>query len=243
MALLDMYEGKYREGRERLRQAILLTEDHPSLLAHARNHIFMSILVAGQGDRAGQLAELDWALQAVETRGDSPVWLTASIAVGYARAGQVEKVGRILEGIRKQADRSNPDDVCEWNRAEGEVALARGNIAGGLEFLQRADLQKSKPITLESLAHGYERSGDEPRAIGYYERLIAMRSLALGWEAQQPWIAAHVRVAEFYRSRGEPAKAVQVLSPVAEIWNQADTDLPLAREIRRLQEALHQERW
>lgn len=242
MALLDMYEGKYRDGRERLWRAILLTEDHEMLLRHARNHLFMSILLEGLGDRAGQLGELDRAVQALEARGDSPAWLSASVAVAYARAGAVDKAAEILLDVGKRTDRSNPTEVSELYRVEGEVALARGNIPVSLEFLQRADLQMSGPLTIESLAHGYERSGDAERAIGYYERLMAMRNRVLGWEPQQLWIAAHVRVAKFYRSRGDQARAVQALSPVAEIWKQADADLPLAREIGRLQAALRGER-
>jgi hypothetical protein len=91
---------------------------------------------------------------------------------------------------------------------------------------------------VESLAHGYERSGDAERSIRDYEKLIAMRGRALGWEAQQAWIAAHVQMAEYYQARGEKAKGLQALSPVLEIWKQADGDLPMTRNIRRLQSAL-----
>jgi tetratricopeptide (TPR) repeat protein len=238
LALLDLWEGRYREARGHLREAILLTEGTPLLLKNARDHLFLSIVVEGQGDLAAQLGELDRARKALESVGDWPAWLGAEIAIAYARAGALGKAEGLLAEIRKKTDRSSPGELSELYRSEGEVALAGGNVGGSLEFLQRADLSLSGPLTVESLAHGYERSGDAERSIRDYEKLIAMRGRALGWEAQQAWIAAHVQMAEYYQARGEKAKGLQALSPVLEIWKQADGDLPMTRNIRRLQSAL-----
>jgi len=236
-ALLDMYEGKYGDAKTRLREAILSTDNEVWRLGNARNHFFMSSLLGAQGDKAGELGELDQASHSLELLGAPCNWLSARIAIAYARAGSVEKAERILEKLKRDSDPNNPKESSELRRLEGEVALAGGNRAPALEALQRADLEASGPLTLESLAYAYDKAGTADRAVSYYEKVIGQR-LALGWEPQQAWLAAHARLAEFYQQRGEKARAAEVIGSIVELWKQADAQLPLAVEISRLQKAL-----
>ncbi len=60
----------------------------------------------------------------------------------------------------------------------------------------------------------------------------------LGWEPQQAWIIAHMRLAEIYLNQAEKDKAVKVLQEVAGLWRQADQDLPLTARLKNLIETL-----
>lgn len=145
------------------------------------------------------------------------------------------KAERLLTALRRQVDRQNPIESSELSRLEGEVALARGHTRRALEWFVLAERQSANPLTVESLAHAYEKSGNIGQAVACYERLIGMGQRALGWEPQQSWIAAHSRLARAYLSRGDKAKAAAVIDALPRRWEDADADLPLVRELRQLQ--------
>jgi eukaryotic-like serine/threonine-protein kinase len=235
LALLDMYEGKYRDAASRLRECILLTEALQRSLNTARNRLFLSILLDGQGDKHGHMRELDRAARELEALGTPQNWLSARIGANYARAGVTRKAERLLRTLDRQVDRENPTESSELHRLAGEIALAHGDNSRALELLRVAERQFTNPLTTESLAHAYEKAGDTEHAIACYERLIGMGQRALGWEPQQVWIAAHLHLAEGYLSRGERAKAAELLDTLARRWKDADADLPLLKRMVQLQ--------
>lgn len=237
LALLDLYQGRYREAKERLREAILLNESAKALLNKCRNHLFMSIVLEGEGDRAGCLGELDRAAECLEAIGPQ-VLLSARIGKAYVRCGAVKKAARILDALKKQADQYNQDQSSSLHWLEGEIELARGNARRAIELLMLADRESRSPLTVESLAHAYATSGNIEQAIACYETLVAMRSSCLGWEPQQPWIAAHYRLAKAYLSRGEKEKAKKLTATLLGLWKEADAELPLLREALRLRKEL-----
>lgn len=71
-----------------------------------------------------------------------------------------------------------------------------------------------------------------------YEELIGEGHLALGWEPQQDWLAAHIHLAELYLSGNRVAEVRQLVSAIAGVWGEADPDVPLARRVVRLREKL-----
>ncbi|MFI5247837.1 MAG: tetratricopeptide repeat protein, partial [Nitrospirales bacterium] len=238
LALVDMYEGKYREAQARLREAIRISEGDPEPLSRSRHHIFLAILMEGQDDRAGQLRELDRALEALEKGSSPPAWLAARIGAGYARAGDVGKAARILRKISSQTDRDNPSGAADFNILEGEIALASRNYTRGIEKLQLGAQAIPLPLGLASLAHAYQRAGSTDEAIACDEKLVGLGRRALGWEPQQSWLEAHAELAEMYLSRGERTKAAQMVGELARLWKDADPNLPLVKKINRLQKQI-----
>ena len=85
-----------------------------------------------------------------------------------------------------------------------------------------------------NLAHAYHRPRDNHRAAECYQQFIAMSRRAMGWEAQQSWFAAHLRLAEAYLAMGERGKAAAPVSGLAAPWVNADPELPLVRALRQL---------
>jgi tetratricopeptide (TPR) repeat protein len=233
LALLDLYQGKYRDAKPKLAEALLLNVSAKGLLNESRNHLFMSILLEGQGDSGGVQRELDKAAQCLERVPPQP-WLGVRIAVGMARGGSVEKAARILEKVRKDTNTNDPTQNSELHRLEGEVELARGNQARALDQLALADRDKRTAFTVESLARAQRLAGRTDEAIGSYEAFVGMRGRCDGWEPQQYWFHAHVQLAKLYLARNEGEKARRVLQQFLDRWKSADPDLPVYKEARRL---------
>jgi tetratricopeptide (TPR) repeat protein len=238
LALLAMYEGKYREARIVLRESILLSEAKKDFLRVARGRLVLAILLEGQGDRAGHLRELDRAAQVVESLKPPQDWLKMRIGAFYARAGAIERAGQILRDTRDRIDARNMQQSSSLHLLEGELALARGEVSKAVDVLSLAVQESKTPETLASLALALDRAGDPVKAAETYSKLIDQASAALGWEAQQSWIAANVRIAEIHLAQREAAKASAALDVVARLWKNADPDLPLARKISGLQARL-----
>jgi len=236
MALLHLYQGQYREARKELTEALVLNVSAKNLLSEARNHLFMSILLDGEGASVGVQRELDTAAKCLETLAPQP-WLSARIAIGWARGRNVDKAARILEKIRKDVNPNNAGENSELHRLEGEVELARGNLVRGLELITLADRDIRGPLSIESLARAQQIAGKADEAITSYEAFMDMLHKANGWEPQQYWFAAHVQLAKLYIDRKEAEKARRVLQQLLTLWKGADPELPLYKEAQRLSQA------
>ena len=237
MALLHLYQGQYREARRDLTEALVLNVSAKNLFSEARNHLFMSILLDGEGDSAGVQRELDKAARCLETL-TPPPWLGARIGVAWARGGSIDKAVRILEKVRKDVNPNNAGQNSDLHRLEGELELARGNRVRGLELLTLADRDTRGPLSIESLARGQQIAGKTDEAIASYEAFMGTLHTANGWEPQQYWFAAHVPLAKLYIERKEVEKARRVLDRLLSMWKAADPNLPLFKEAQRLSQAI-----
>jgi eukaryotic-like serine/threonine-protein kinase len=233
LALLDMYEGRHRAAGERLRQAAALGETARNPSTAAQIHELLAILAEARGDGAAALRELDEAAQAL----NNAPWqtaLNARIGCMYARAGAVARAEQILETMRRHAREAGPREAGYLPLLEGQVALARSDYGRAVSLLEAAALGGSPELGLALLAQAYAASGQVERSMEALERLVAMPSQALGWEAQEPWMKAHAALARAYLERGDRTRAAKVAGSLANRWQNADGDLPLARDIAAL---------
>ena len=168
LAWLDLYHGKYAAAKPQLQEALLSDETFKWALSILREHNLLAIVADGQGDRAGQLRELDLALPYLATSGAqvrAGLWLGTQ----YARAGSVAKAAEILQKVRHSADAQNPEHMSDIQTLEAEVELARGNKDHAIELISLADKAKRSAMTVEGLAHAYEASGNPEQAAVWYE--------------------------------------------------------------------------
>ncbi len=236
LALVDMVEGRYREARPKLEESIHLSETENIPVRLARGHLFMAILLGGSGDRLGEIRELERAAREMPPK--NLVGMRCRIGVFFARAGVADRAERLAQELSPQVDPRSLQDTSSLHLLQGEVASARRNFPRALELLSQSDREASTPETLASLADAHRRAGNSAQAIAYYEKLIAEASAALGWEVQQSWVEAHVRLAELYLSTKENAKAAAILDVMAQLWGHADPGLPLSRKIAQLRKQL-----
>lgn len=238
LALLDLYEGKYRDAEAQLRQAIAEDTAERQPLREARNRLFLAILEEGRGNLENEIRELRRALRAKKSDPGLPVWLAARVGARFARAGALPDAERMLKHVSAQADRKNLKDLCELHLLEGEIAAARGQHDRAVALFRSADAVSSSPLTLSALAGAFRRAGRADEALATYMKLLERGHLALGWEPQQDWLAAHADLAELYLRQGEAQKSEQALAFLARLWSGADRGLPLTRRIAALQQDL-----
>lgn len=237
LALLEMYQGKYRAAQNQLSGAMAGSVGrNETPRSSATSHLYMAILLEEQGKAAEAAAELDRAAHDLKTEDDSE--LAARIGALYARTGAIEKADRLLQSIRAGAGTGDPERSHFVHLLEGEIALARGNYGAAVLALLAANREEETPETLARLALACEKSGDSGQAAAAYERLAAMEPRAIGGEAQQDWQEAQARLAALYAARGDHAEAAKALAPLARAWKDADRDLPLAKTVARLESAL-----
>jgi tetratricopeptide (TPR) repeat protein/predicted Ser/Thr protein kinase len=237
LAWLDLYHGKYAAAKPRLQEALLSDENYKWALSILREHNLLAIVADGQGDRAGQLRELDLAVPYLATSGAqvrAGLWLGAQ----YARVGSLAKAADILEKVRPVADAKNPENSSDVQTLEAELELARGNKDHAIELLSLADKAKSSAMTIGGLAHAYDASGNPEQAAVWYERFLASADPPFGWEPQQDWLGAHYHLARIYFSKGDKANAEKNLDWLLEAWKDADPGLPLLKDLRGLKKEM-----
>jgi tetratricopeptide (TPR) repeat protein len=229
MALLDMYRGRYREARARLEEAILLNQAAKAGLSEARNRLFLATVLEGQGEGRARLAQMDRALEKLESL-PPQVWLAALVGRGFARASALPTAERVLALVRKQADIQDARQSSDLHLLEGELERARGRHERALELLMLADREYHGPLSADALARAHASAGRTEQAIAHYEALLALHAKAVGWEAQSPFLAAHVALARAYRSQGQNERAGKAVETFLELWKDADPELLPFRE-------------
>ena len=235
LALLDLYGGHYRDAAPRLREAVLLNEAARNVLSASRDHGFLAIVLEGQGDRRGQLAEMERARTMQEGLDAGIAW-PARLGASFARAGALPTAERLREGVAKRARPASAQDMSDLHRLEGEIELARGRPAVALEKLRLADREFRSGLTLESLAYAAWAGRSLPEAVATYETLLATDSF--GWEAQQAWVTSPYYLALAYRASGQVDKARDAADRLLTLWKDADPDLVMLRKTRELRQQL-----
>ena len=235
LALLDLYEGHYKDAAPRFREAVLLSEAARNALSASRDRIFLAIVLEGQGDRPGQLAELERA-RSLQEGLDAGVSWPAKLGASFARAGALPSAERLRDAVAKGARPASAEDMSDLHRLEGEIEVARGRPAAALEKLRLADREFQTGLTIESLAFAASSAKNLPEAVATYEALLTAEPL--GWEAQQGWVTAPYYLALAYQASGQVDKARAAADRLLTHWKNADPDLVILRKTRELRQAL-----
>ncbi len=233
LALLDMYRGKYRSALERLQEAVVLNQSNRASLSESRNQFFRAQALQAQGKPQRTLEALDRSAAAWSATTGQP-WLGSRIAIACARGGRLDKATQLMGKIRAQTDASDSQQASDLHRLEGEIEIARGVNEKGIELLLLADREKHSSLTQESLARAYRVSGNIDRARPAYDVLLAMPDLSLGWEAQQGWLDAHYWRATTDEGATSKGEALRVIDQLIVLWKDADPDLSVLNDARRL---------
>ena len=114
-------------------------------------------------------------------------------------------------------------------QARGELALAEGRPADAVGILEAARVGSSSDLQiLDALAAAQAGAGNLDAAATSYQEVIASR--ALGFEAQEDWLQAHLRLGSVYERLGRNADAREQYARLVALWKDGDSDLPALRE-------------
>ena len=121
LALLDMYEGKYRAAATRLDEALVLNVSAKNALNEARNRLFLAMALDARGRRTEARRELGLAARAASAAKANP-WVFSRIGVAMARAGMVAGATALRGEVRKKSDPGSSDN---WRICTGSMARSR----------------------------------------------------------------------------------------------------------------------
>jgi len=234
LAFLDLYHGRYRSARQRLMQALPVSQDPFSV---ARIRYMLAVIAEGQGNRGEQIAQLDRIMANFDVLG-AKVLYGALVGQAYARAGQAAKARKILDRIAPLANPRAEEQVAFVQVLRAEVSAASGDVAGALEMLKPPgpyDGDSAAVLTTEALAHLNQQAGHADAAIRWYEVFLNGENChALSWEPQQQMFVAWYALAQDYRERGDRAQAAKMVTALLARWKDADPGLPLVKNARKL---------
>jgi tetratricopeptide (TPR) repeat protein len=168
-------------------------------------------------------------------------WETTRIL--QARAGLTSEAQRFLTAQREE--QAETEDQPEFHTVPGEIALARGDLAGAIAELEQAmklaDGEGPKRpgfyLGSESLAAALAKTGDVPRAIQVLERNPERRSAVIRGTTGAYWLRNRFALAKLYRGIGRVEDARIVEAELRELLAFADADHPILLELERLQKS------
>lgn len=233
IAMLDMYEGKYRDATTRLGEAVALNVAGKNALSEARSRLFLAMALDGRGRAAEARRELALAVKAATAAKASP-WVFARIGTSMARLGMVREAAAALEEVRRATDQASRDQLADLHRLEGELASARGDQATAVGSLTLADSDRNSAFTVESLARAHRLAGNRDEAMRWSADLISKVSTATGFEPQQGWLEAHYWLAVLREQAGDRAGAASAAGALLALWHDAEADAPMVKAVRAL---------
>jgi len=238
LALLDLYHGRFAAARQRLDQELRTQEIKLGAFDAARVHFQLAVIAKGEGDSRGQIEHLDASVAHLKDIGPKVTW-AALVGQEYARAGAAGKAEKLTEAVAASVDPRSSEDAAYFHILQAELAVAKGDAEAAIQSLLASEPEASsavRTVRTEALAHAYQQSGQTDQAIVWYEKLRAIpEGGASSWEPQQHWLAAYVKLASDYATRGEKQKARSTLDVFLNLWKDADPNLPLLKKALQLQ--------
>jgi tetratricopeptide (TPR) repeat protein len=232
LALLEMYRGRYSLAIDQFRQAVLLHKTYGFGTSEFRERMFLARALDAKGMMAAARAELNAAGALAGRLTLGPEWLTALGRV-EARAGRVREARQMLALAEKASGNTLTDSSVNRNLQQddvqimglkGEIARADGKFAEAITLLQAVGNGRGHDA-IYSLASALQGAGRLEGAAREYQRLLDRRPL--GHEAQEDWLAAHVRLGEIFERLNRPADARQQYEKLLTLWKDGDQDLKL----------------
>jgi tetratricopeptide (TPR) repeat protein len=233
--------------RGQISRALALTDTATVLAAEAGSQVFeyrplllaeYAALASGDPQRAVPLLQKARDPAVIET---APVFqhlLLASIANGYALAGDWESTNRLLASMDSLTVAEDFHAYGAGDHVRAVMALAQGRPEESLEYLNRArtadyGLQYHSGRLL--LADTYAALGRWSEAAVQYDTVTGTFGLNFNeigvYGPLRP--LAHERAATAYLALGDTATAIEHLATFAELWEQADPELqPIVSQAR-----------
>jgi tetratricopeptide (TPR) repeat protein len=239
LALLEMYRGRYARAVVHLREAVLLNHTSSASVSEFRDRLYLARALEAIGETRGFASELAAAEGLATKTSLGPEWLK-SLAKIRARGGRVDAARKLLAVMSKTAldttagssvARSNSSDRAYLDLVRGEVELAEGRSTEAARLFEAARLaEPGDADMLESLAVACVAGGRWEDAIKHYEDLIALHPV--GYEGQEHWFRAHVRLGALYERVGQPDAARRSYERLLVLWKEGDADLIALKEAR-----------
>jgi hypothetical protein len=227
--LLLMFQGRYGEAIEHLRQATLVSQRPDRALTEARNHLFLAAAEREKGWSDSARAEVRAAHAVFRRAYLAPAFLMM-LGKTLVRDGQLHLAAEVLDTLRRRA--TSNIDRANVLVLEGELAIAQGRAASALGLMRLAYAGDSSAYVAESVAHAQAMAGDLGGAARAYESLAAALQKWYGWEAEPSGLIADEVAAALYERMHDTVRARTASERLVRRWAAGDSDLVSLRQAR-----------
>ena len=157
-------------------------------------------------------------------------WPYGPLTELLARAGAVERA----EELRSDVDREIPPEFMpsfnrEIARADGEIALARGQLDEAILAFRRSDTGHCEICALTGLGEAYDRAGQPDSAIAVYTRYVETpfpdRYASYAYPLGPVLGPVLERLGQLHDERGDLQEASRFFAQFVELWADADEEL------------------
>ena len=240
LGLLETYRGRYSAGIDHFKQAIIINRTNKALVSEFRDRLFLARAYRAKGMAQAAAEELDAVHRLATTSTLAPEWLSR-LGKEEARSGRMAQARATLGLMAKTAgdataassiNRNTEAERAHFEIVQGEVELAEGRAAKGVESFESAYVIDPNMGTLDSLAMGLLRAGRADEAAKRFEAMLARKDY--GSESQEQSFNAQIRLAEIHARLGRSDRARELSEGLIAQWKGGDEDLVLLKDARAL---------
>ena len=240
LGLLETYRGRYSAAIAHFKQAIVINRTNKALVSEFRDRLFLARAYRAKGMAQAAAEELDAVHRLATTSTLAPEWLSR-LGKEEARSGRMAQARATLGLMAKTAgdataassvNRNAEAERAHFEIVQGEVALAEGRAAKGVEAFESAHVIDPNINTLDSLAMGLLRAGRPDDATKRFEVMLARKDY--GSESQEQSFNAQIRLAEIHARLGRSDRARELSEGLVAQWKGGDGDLVLLKDARAL---------
>jgi tetratricopeptide (TPR) repeat protein len=221
-------EGKLREARELIRQAVELAERYNVRESAASALAGEAVAEAATGSSARAREQVTRALSIARTAETA-----ANAAIALALLGAVDEAKPLTDGITRQLPHSTLVNNVFLPNFRAIVELQRGRAAEAVRLLeQAAPFELTEPGMTAIYVRGcaYLRLANGPAAASEFQKILAHKGLSGG---PLVYSLSRLGLARAQHLAGDDGKSRQAYQEFFALWKDADTDLPLLQEARR----------
>ena len=241
--------GRYREAEAALQEGLKLAKEMDEVETQAHMELLSAMLAFERESYADTVETIQGVESILAGTGDARSYLTlvAQLLAGASqtRSGQIEAASARLDSVEKLYDSRNAWENWCYHALEGEIALARDDLAAaesaflagepeGKMFLNlgtiaRSAFYNSLPLR-DGLARVKKAQGDLTAAIDTYRSLNRPGPDAKWTAMMEPRYA--LEVARLLNETGDKEGARVEYERFLKLWKNADEDLPELQEAR-----------
>ncbi len=229
-ALLDMYQGKIKSAISHIQEGIAYRTILGNGLSTARDRMYLAsafFMEDSFAEAEKQLEEVDKISQNTYL---APYWLMiwGNLCVQNNDLDKAREINRLLAS---RVNPKNESDKANHALLTGSILIAFDSISEGIQSLESSLRLREEDITKGYLANAYfklDKSSEKAEIL--FKEIIEGKKI-LGFEGQQLYASAHLRLAEIYENRAQIEDAIKYYKAFLSLMENADDNIKVIRQI------------
>ncbi|NNL01614.1 MAG: tetratricopeptide repeat protein [Eudoraea sp.] len=230
LALLDMYQGKIKNAVKHFQEGIAYRTILGNGLSTARDRMYLASAFFMQDAYADAQKQLEKVDEISKTTYLAPYWLMiwGTLCVQNNELDKARTINRLLAS---RVNPKNESDKANHATLSGSILIAADSIAEGIQLLESAVRLRDRDLIKGHLANAYfkeDRSSEKAEIL--FKEIITGKRI-LGFEGQQLYVSAHLRLAEIYENRSQIEEATKYYTAYLGLIKNADDNIQLIHQI------------